>query len=356
MRFDDASGASSIADAETLQNVVAPLTFPLVELCPYVNEVLPFNTKTFRENFLTVLEKIAVFCRDKLWQKKFSIALSPRWHEDTFWHLVLMWLSGARERIGYGSHSWKGAPPPQIAARDNFLLTKNIVTPKNVVADVEKNFYLLFAVGLKFNQTHLELFYGAEDFQYAKDLLEDLPPNCKKVIVGIGAREACKKYPVEKYLVALNELAKKNLAFIIVGWKDELNAAAYLEKNLPAGKVLNLVGKTTLRETEAIIAQSDFYLGNDTSNLHMASAAKIPVLAIYRETKDKENVLPAVINGFRRFPPYQTKAIVLRPEHNIDECATLPPNYGYCHRNEPHCIAQITPQQIVAAFEKLSTM
>lgn len=336
--------------------VVDAGVYPVVELCPYVNEVLPFDTKIFTGNFLTVLEKIAVFCRDKLWQKKFSIAFSPRWHDDTFWHLVLMWLSGARERIGYGSypfHSWKGAPHPQIAARDNFFLTKNIVTPKNIVADVEKNFYLLLAADLKFNQTHLELFYSAEDFQYAKDLLEDLPPNCKKVIVGIGARQDCRKYPVEKYLVALNELSKKNLMFIIVGWKDELDAAAYLEKNLPAGKVLNLVGKTTLRQTEAIISQSDFYVGNDTGNMHMAAAAQIPCLVLYRDAQDKEAYLPGIYSESQRFTPWQTNAVILRPDHQLDDCARRDPVYGWCHHDEPHCITQIPPQWIIDGFEVL---
>ena len=40
MRFDDASGASSIADAETLQNVVAPLTArgPALRSCRSVEQ------------------------------------------------------------------------------------------------------------------------------------------------------------------------------------------------------------------------------------------------------------------------------------------------------------------------------
>ena len=331
----------------------------VVELCPYVNEVLSLDRKFLYGTFPVIFERLAVFCRENLWQKKFSIAFSPRWHDDTLYSLLLCWLSGARERIGYGSYpfdSWKGAPPQQIAAIDNFLLTKKIVTPKDIVRDVDKNFYLLKKAGYKVNQKHVELFYSAADIQRAKDLLEDLPSNCKKVIVGIGAGELNRKYPVEKYLIALRELLKKNLAFIIVGGKTDIDNATYLEKNLSSEKILNLVGKTTLREAEAINSQADFYLGNDTGNLHMAAAKKIPVLALYCEAQDRENILPGVFSYPHRFPPYQTKSILLRPEHSLDECATLPPVYGGCHRNKPHCIAQITPQEIVAAFEKLEGM
>ena len=330
-----------------------------VELCPYINELFKIDRRLLVGNFVEVMEKAAVFCRDNLWQKKFSVAFSPRWNDDTLSSLLMIWLSGARERIGYGSYpfdSWKGEPPPQVAALDNFLLTKKIVTPKDLVRDVDKNFYLLEASGFAVNQNHMELFYGATDVQRAKELLEDIPADCKKVILGIGSTETNRKYPVEKYLIALRELLKKNLAFIIVGGQNELADANFLEKNLPRGRVLNLVGKTTLREAEAVTAQADFYLGNDTGNLHMAAAAKIPVLGIYRPAMDRDDFWCGVISPFHRFPPYQTKSIVLRPEHSLDECATLPPVYGGCHRNEPHCITQITPQEIVAAFEELERM
>ena len=340
--------------------VVSPLAFPLVELCPYVNEVLTFDKNSLSGNFVEVLEKIAVFCRDNLWQKKFSHAFSPRWHNDTIIELLTIWCSGARERIGYGTNpfkSWLGDPPAEVTAQDNFLLTKNVITPQNIISDVDKNFYLLAATGFKLDKFHMELFYDAQNFQHAKELLENIPSTCKKVLLGIGASALSKKYPAEKYLVALKVLAKKNLVFVIVGGKSELDDAKFIENNLPSEKVLNLVGKTTLRETEAVIAQTDFYVGNDTGVVHMAAANQIPCLVLYRGAQDRENILPAIINEFKRFPPYQTHALVLRPVHPLDECATLPPIFGLCRKfNSPHCITQIAPQKIVDAFEALENL
>lgn len=202
----------------------------------------------------------------------------------------------------------------------------------------------------------MELFYGAADVQRAGELLGDIAPDCKKILLGIGAGDLNRKYPVEKYLVALNELAKKNFVFVITGGKAELDDAEFLEKNLPHGKIINLVGKTTLRETEAIISQMDFYIGNDSGVMHMAAAAKVPVLCIYREAVDRQDVLQGKASEYLNFPPYQTKSVVLRPEHPLDDCATLPPIYGHCHHKEPHCITQITPQEIIAGFEKLEAL
>ena len=132
--------------------------------------------------------------------------------------------------------------------------------------------------------------------------------------------------------------------------------AEFIEKNLPAGKVLNLADKTTLRETEAIISQMDYYLGNVTGIMHMAAAAQIPVLTIYRGALDKDDYIPGVFSEAQRFPPWQTKAVILRPEHAIDECKNLKAFYGWCCHNEPHCIAQITPQEIIDGFETLEKL
>ena len=336
--------------------VVAPLTFPLVELCPYVNEVLPFDTKKFSKDFPEMFAQLVPFCRENFWSKNFSIAFSPQWGAKNLISLLLCWLSGARERIGFGTNpyaSWGFEPSPEESAIDNFLLTKNIFPTQNEVAEIEKYFYLLKAVGFEVNDKSAELFFGAEDLIYARELLKNIPTACKKVVVGIGAGDGNRRYPVEKYLIALDELARKNLAFVIVGGRDELDDATYLERNLPHGKVLNLVGKTTLRQTEAVISQSDFYVGNDTGVMHMAAAAKLPCLVLYRDAQDKENYLCGVLSPSQRFSPWQTNAVILRPDHQLDDCARRDPVYGWCHHDEPHCITQIPPQWIIDGFEVL---
>lgn len=340
--------------------VCSPLVHPIVELCPYVNKVLSFDAKNLDRNFSRMMETIALFCKKNFWQKHFSIALSPQWGNDNPSALLMCWLSGARERIGFSTFpakSWGEKPPAAVEILDNFLLTKNIVTPRSAVSEVEKSFYLLEAVGLKVNQTHTEIWFGAADFQRARELLKNIPSTNKKVLLGLGAGFPSRKYPVEKLLVALKELVKKNLTFVIVGGKSELEDANFVEKNLPSGKVLNLVGQTTLRETEAVISQMDFYLGNATGVMHMAAAAHVPVLTIYRGAADKEDFLPGLFSEFQRFPPWQTKSVILHPDHQLEECAKRGPIYGWCHVGDrPHCIAQISPQEIIDGFETLEAL
>lgn len=344
--------------------VVSPLVYPIVELCPYVNEVLVFDKNIpgislFERNFLFMLETIAVFCKKNFWKKHFSIAFSPQWGDDNLPDLLMCWLSGARERVGFGMNpyeSWLGESSAEFTAINNFLLTKSIITPRDAIHEVEKLVYLLEAVGLTFNQTHNELWFDEADTLRACELLKDIPTTCRKVLLGLGAGHSSRKYPVEKYLIALKELIKKNLCFVIVGGQSELNDANFIEQNLPRGKVLNLVGKTTLRETEAVISQMDFYLGNDSGVMHMSAAAQVPILTIYREAQDKQDYLPRLYSESQRFSPWQAKAVILQPDHQLEECAKLQKVYGWCHADKPHCITQITPQEIIAGFEELEKL
>ena len=340
--------------------VCSPLVYPLVELCPYVNEVLTFDTKKLSGNFQTMLEQVAVFCRENFWRRNFSIAFSPQWGTFNFPNLLMCWLSGARERVGFGEvpgKSWGEKSPDDLEARDQILLTKYIVTPRSFVSEVEKSFYLLAAVGLTVEQIHTELWFDEADALRARALLKNIPSTHRKVLLGLGAGSANRKYPPEKYLVALKELVKKNLTFVLVGGQAEADDAKFIEQNLPREKIFNLVGQTTLRETEAVISQMDFYLGNVTGVMHMAAAAQVPVLTIYRGAADKENFLPGIFSESQRFPPWQTKAVILQPDRQLDECARRGPLYGWCHvYDRPHCITQITPQEIIDGFEVLEKL
>ena len=345
--------------------VCSPLVHPIVELCPYVNEVLTFDIKTLGEggpyhrNFLLMLEQLTDFCREHLWQKKFDIAFSTQCDGDSFPLILMTWLSGARERIGYDFLPYRNyymKPNAESDALGKFLLNRMVVPPAEMCVQAEAPLYLLSGSGFKVNQTHMELWFNEADAQRAKEFLEELPSSCKKVVLGIGAGAPNRKYPPEKLLVALKELLKKNFVFVAVGGKSELEAANFLEKNLPREKFLNLVGQTTLRETEAVIAQSDLYLGNDTGTVHMAAAAHVPVIVIYREAIDRDDAFPKFFNNVYKFPPWQTKAILLRPAHPLGECANMPPVLGTCRYNAAHCITQISPQEIIDGFEKLEAL
>ena len=79
--------------------VVRKIIYPLAEFCPYVNEILTFN---FSEDILENFERSVEFARQNFWKKRYKIAFSFRYWTDIK-EMELLYLSGAKERIGYGN-------------------------------------------------------------------------------------------------------------------------------------------------------------------------------------------------------------------------------------------------------------
>src|SRR5512141_888224 len=82
--------------------VVKPGTRELVERCPYVNEVLPFDWgASGRMATLRLRARAAAMARKELWPRRFDLALHPRWDADYYQASFLTYFSGAATRVGY---------------------------------------------------------------------------------------------------------------------------------------------------------------------------------------------------------------------------------------------------------------
>lgn len=337
--------------------IVSPIVYPVVENCPYVKDIYIFDKDKPTANFSELIADILSFCKFNLWDKQFGFAFSTRWAEDTIPELFLCYLSGARERIGYGTFpyfSWiEMHSNPVRQALDSVLLTRNLITSRDIITDAERNFYVLSGSGFDVLQNHAELWYTEKDRLWAAEKLLALPMYCKRVVIGLGGSKNAKKYPAHSYLTVLSDLLNEDYCFILVGAKHEIEDADFLVKNLPTSRVLNLVDKTTVPQVEAVISQCDYYIGNDTSHVHMAAANHIPCVVMYCEPSDKLSVCPPVFSGYSRFTPYQTHYKALLPEHALFPCSERRPIHCWCHADKPHCITQISPAEVIDNFKEL---
>jgi heptosyltransferase-2 len=93
-----------------------------------------------------------------------------------------------------------------------------------------------------------------------------------------------KRWPAERFIEAAVELRKKtNCRWVIFGGAGEIDLAAKIAREV--GKpVLNLAGKTNLRELAAALKICDLVLTNDTGPMHLASAVGARVVAIFGST------------------------------------------------------------------------
>ena len=346
--------------------IVAPNVIPVIELCPYINEIIPFESKDIEsdKSLVSIMKKVYAFVKDKLSKRQYQLAFSLRFFTDNFSSLCMMWLSGAKERVGYDlrPYRWWISYIDDIYGITFFLnsifLTTDLIPPKNMLAEHDRNFYALKRMGLSIEEVHMELFYSNEDLETAKNLLKDLDPIPKKIILGIGGSIKSKKYPVDKYVTVMKELSHMyDLYFILVGSKEEVEDSILIEESMKSDRIINLVNKTSIREVEAVISLCDAYMGNDTCHVHIAAAAQKPVLVLYREPMSIEDKYP-FLSACKIFPPYNTTIIQLRPMNPYPECSMKERShefrYGICrYINRPHCILQINPKDIIENFIKL---
>ena len=87
--------------------------------------------------------------------------------------------------------------------------------------------------------------------------------------------------------------------------------------------------------------------------MHMAAAFDTPLITLYREAKNRAPASAGLFSESTRFAPWQARAVVLQPVTAKGDCLHTVV-YGGCKENYAHCIAQITPQEIVAAFDYMA--
>mgnify|MGYP002624284468 CR=1 FL=1 len=156
---------------------------------------------------------------------------------------------------------------------------------------------------------------------------------------------AAKIYPPELFVQALKLIAEKSdVTFVYFGGKELTEWGKFFQQNL-GNRLIDLSGKTTLRETCAVVSKTSMYIGTDTGTMHIAAALKLPVIMI---SKDAEDSITNYFTLYPRFLPWQTPTKIVSAQHALKPCNEN--NIG-CVVAHPHCITQITPQSIADAFD-----
>ena len=314
----------------------------IVKYCPYINESIAIDTNKYIS-----FDEITRFCQENLWNKQFDLSIHCGWEYNSI-AVMLGLLAGAKQRIGYRSDMYDKYCYDLVYDHNNekrildqYFYTWILDTPFDMYSEVERKFFILTSLGLDIKSNKLECWY--------KDKF-DLPGNKKKVAVITDASHKNAIYPFNKLKQALDQLESEDVQFLLLG-KEHID----IDLSNCSNKYLNLTGKTSIQELISILSQVDTCIGPDTGPIHIAAVYGKPCLVISREAKDKSEDHPRYLSTVKRFTPYQTKSIILQPENAIDDCKEKP-TYGGCCHDDPHCITQITVDEIVQAYNQLQNM
>ncbi len=180
-----------------------------------------------------------------------------------------------------------GCTKSGITYGKGFFLNRKVF-PNNVMQHkIEDNLDVLRSIHISPKNNNLELYPSVESEKKIKKLLSRKP----HPIIGISAASKHwnqKWYPERFAEVANYYINNHNATIVFTGLEDEkIQVAEIIDKIEKKDNVLDLAGKTSLRELMSLIKNLDLLITIDSSTTHMASAFNTPVLALFGPTMPK---------------------------------------------------------------------
>lgn len=189
---------------------------------------------------------------------------------------------------------WRGLVENRVGFATNLrslLLDKAVPFPKNKETQhlVITYKHLLLPLGIPISTTAPKLYISQDEKEAAKTLLASYGVTPKSIVVGINpgaAYGSAKCWLPERFKEVTHKLLQNPNVYVVY-FGDNIGAPLVHEicQNMPE-RVVNLAGRTTLRELIALISSCSIFLTNDSGPMHLASALNIPLLALFGSTSD----------------------------------------------------------------------
>jgi heptosyltransferase-2 len=155
-----------------------------------------------------------------------------------------------------------------------------------------------------------------------------------------GARWPTKRWPVERFAAVAQELAgPQQAAVVILGDADDTPLAQDICHRLSV-PVLDSTGTLSLMQTAALLQHCRLLLSNDSGLMHLATALKVPVVAMFGPTVQEFG-----------FYPFQAQAQVVSTALACRPCSTK--GSARCPRGHHHCMQQVTSAQVLPVAQRL---
>ncbi|HUU06277.1 MAG TPA: lipopolysaccharide heptosyltransferase II [Patescibacteria group bacterium] len=235
---------------------------------PEIDEIVPIPDRWTAATYFACLKKLRAkhFDRGLLFTNSFASALLFR-------------LAGIRSCSGY-NRDGRG-----------WLLSDKIPFKKNL--DHHQYYYMNLIehlVGKKISpRVATGLVVAQEESEWAAGWLEEQGIGTRSSFLAIAPAAAygsAKAWLPERFRQVIVSWQKTNpdcSILLLGGWAEKEKIAAIAD-GLP-GRVINLAGRLTLRQTIVILARCRLFIGNDSGLMHAAAALAVPLVAVFGPTE-----------------------------------------------------------------------
>jgi heptosyltransferase I len=187
-------------------------------------------------------------------------------------------VTRAKRKIGFGA----------LHSRDLQRYFVNETVPAEPEHLIDSFLQFATYVGAREHVLDWDLPLRPEEHAWARTQLEECTGI--KLAVVLAASKPERNWPVERYCETLERVAARwPLSVVLIGGPGaaERALAGALHQGLRI-PVLDMVGRTDLRQLAALLGQVDALLAPDTGPLHIAQAMKKPVVGLYAVAPSKK--------------------------------------------------------------------
>jgi heptosyltransferase-2 len=257
--------------------LLEPFSGQVIEGCPYIDRVLPFEFKTIH-TYSNRSQRGKVAGYTHYWN------MIREQHYDAAFVLkrslssaLLVRLAGVPQRIGF-------------ATEGRGLLLTDPVRYRQDQHEVENFLDCLRVLDIPISSTKLELWPSREGDLKASSLFsaagwkqDDL-----KIIIHAAASLPAKQWPSERFAEVMKTLRQKyNARFVYTGAQNDVTLYREIEHRGRFGG-LNLCGITNVHENLSVYRAANLFFGVDSGPLHMAAAVGVPVIALFGPTDERK--------------------------------------------------------------------
>ena len=271
-------------------------------------------------------------------RRGFDAVLLPRACPDRTCARILAWAAASRGAVIVAYRSSRHGPDSNIP---NLWLDAR---PEHTVLSALR---LAEALGIPMPKQE-ELTISEADIR-TPQVLPSLPcpADTPLALCAMRSLKPVSNWPAERYAQVAEALFRETgIVSVLTGTaQDAPDARRVLEtlkQNGVPDAAFSLCGQTRSVQLLFLSKRCRLYYGVDTATVHFAAAAGIPCVSITPFPLNAGEWLSASV----RYYPWQTHYTLIAPEH------AMPPCTEYCTACEPHCILQITAEEVIQAVLK----
>jgi lipopolysaccharide heptosyltransferase II len=237
----------------------------------------------------------------------------------------------------------------QIVRYKKFILQRLLLVKfkinlfKKIVPINERYFLSLNRFNIQNDKLGLEIHFNNQIEQKIKNYYKDFLNNKNDLIIGIapGASFATKRWTLDGFQDVINYFIEHHKTKIILfgnKFDRELIHSAQISNE---HNILNSAGKHSISETGVLMDHCDVVLTNDSGLLHLTTALKKPVVAIFGSTTEELGFFPSTTNNI----VVQNSDLKCRPCSHVGR--------NKCPKDHFKCMKEITSKEVIKAIEKL---